>query len=135
MIRIVDILRALSEDKAFILFNTIALGEGHDSNILIKKLGITPHQYNSRILRIVKAGLVKKENRKYIATALGNVVFDAVSMVGKALENYWALKVIESLQSRATSDTAENVSKIIDTLIDDHKIKGILRNPVASGSP
>jgi hypothetical protein len=63
------------------------------------------------------------------------VVFDAVSMVGKALENYWALKVIESLQSRATSDTAEKVSKIIDTLIDDHKIKGILRNPVASGSP
>ena len=27
MIKIVDILRALSDDKAFILFNSIALGE------------------------------------------------------------------------------------------------------------
>jgi hypothetical protein len=54
MIKIVDILRALSDDRAFILFNSIALGEGHDFTNLIKKMGITPPQYYSRILRITK---------------------------------------------------------------------------------
>ena len=42
MIKIVDILRALSDDKAFILFNSIAMGEGHDFTNLIKKWGSPP---------------------------------------------------------------------------------------------
>jgi predicted transcriptional regulator len=129
MIRIVDILGALSDDKALILYNTIAQGDGHDFKTLIKKMGITPHQYYSRILRITKAGLVKRENGKYITTALGNVVYDAVSMVGKALDHYWALKVIESFQSLATIDSKEHVSKLIDTLIDDQWIKKLLIEP------
>ena len=41
MISIVDILSALSDDKAFIIFNAIALGSGHDSRTLIKNMGIT----------------------------------------------------------------------------------------------
>jgi DNA-binding Lrp family transcriptional regulator len=135
MIRIVDILRALSDDKAFILFNSIALGEGHDFANLIKKLGISPHQYYSRILRITKAGLVKREKGKYITTALGNVVYDAVSTVGTALDYYWAIKVIESYQSSpAASHSKENVTKLIDTLIDDHKIKKVLTSPLVSGA-
>lgn len=37
MIKIVDILLALSDDKAFILFNSIALGEGQDfTNLRIR---------------------------------------------------------------------------------------------------
>ena len=95
MIKIVDILRALSDDKAFILFNSIALGEGHDFTNLIKKWGSPPHRYYSRILRITKVRLAKREKGKYIATALGSVVYDAVSTVGTALDNYWAFKVIE----------------------------------------
>ena len=52
MISIVDILSALSDDKAFIIFNTIALGGRHDSRTLIKNTGITPHQYYSKLLKI-----------------------------------------------------------------------------------
>src|SRR5687768_5892373 len=98
MLSIVDILSALSDDKAFIFYNTIALGEGNNLKTLIKNMGITPHQYYSRILRITKAGLVKRENGRYVPTALGSVVFEAVSMVGKALNHYWVLKAIESFQ-------------------------------------
>jgi predicted transcriptional regulator len=126
MISIGDILNALSDDKAFVLYNTIALGQGHDFKTLVENMGITPHQFYSRILRITKAGLVKRENGKYVITALGSVVYDAVSTIGKALDQYWALKAIESFQSLATADSEEYKSKLIDTLIDDHKIKKIL---------
>lgn len=44
-------------------------------------------------------GLVKRENCKYRVTTLGNVVYDAVSMVGKALNYYWALNAIELVLS------------------------------------
>ena len=129
MISIVDILDALSDDKAFVLYNTIALGRGHDFKTLIKNMGITPHQYYSRILRITRAGLVKRENGRYMTTALGNVVYDAISTVGKALDQYWAIKAIESFQSHATIDSKEHISQLIDILIDDHKIKKILIEP------
>ena len=99
MICIVDVLNALSDDKALILYNAIALGGGQNFKTLIKNMGITPHQYYSRILKITKAGLVKRENGKYVTTALGNVVYDAISTVGKAVECYWAIKTIESFQS------------------------------------
>jgi predicted transcriptional regulator len=107
MISIVDVLGALSDDKAFILYNTIALGEGHNFKALVKNMGITPHQYYSRLLRITKAGLVKKENGRYVTTALGSVVYGAVSTVGKALEHYWAIKAIDSFRSMATNESIE----------------------------
>jgi predicted transcriptional regulator len=131
MISIVDILSALSDDKAFILYNTIALGDRHNFKTLIKKMGITPHQYYSRILKMTKAGLVKRENGEYVTTALGNVVYEAVSMMGKALNHYWALKTIESFQSSSSSatDSKEHISKLIDTLVNDPQIKKILTQP------
>ena len=135
MIGIVDILGALSDDKAFILYNSIALGEGNNFKALMEKMGITPHQYYSRLLRISKAGLVKRENGRYVTTALGRVVYDAVSTVGKALEHYWAIKAIESFQSIANSDSTEHLSKLIDILIEDNKIKKLLiEPPIASTS-
>jgi outer membrane receptor for monomeric catechols len=50
-----------------------------------------------------------------VTTALGNVVYEAVSMVGTALSHYWVLKAIESFQSSAALDSKEHISKLIDT--------------------
>jgi hypothetical protein len=62
MISIVDILSALSDDKAFTIYDTIVLVNRHDFRTLIKNIGITPHQYYSRFLKITRAGLVKRES-------------------------------------------------------------------------
>jgi predicted transcriptional regulator len=88
-INIVGILSALSDDKTLTIYNTIALGERHDSMTLIKNMGITSHQYYSRLHKISKAGLTRKENGKYVTTHLGNVVYKAISLVGRALKYYW----------------------------------------------
>jgi len=133
MISIIDILNALSDDKALILFNTIALGKCYDFKILIKNMGITQSQYYSRLRRISNMGLVKRENGKYRVTTLGNVVYEAVSMVGKALNYYWALNAIELvLSSSPAADPMEDksmlTSMLIDNLIDDNQLKKILTN-------
>jgi hypothetical protein len=140
MISTIDILSTLSDDKALILFNTIALGKCYDFKILIKNMGITQSQYYSRLRRISNTGLVKRENGKYIAITLGNVVYEAVLMVGKALNYYWALKAIESfVSSSPAADSMEDKSMfttmLIDSLIDDNQLKKILTNtPTASTS-
>jgi hypothetical protein len=98
-------------------------------------MAIPPHQNYSRNPRITNARLVKRENGRYVTTALGTVVFEAVSMVGKALNHYWVLKAIESFQSSATIDSKEHISKLIDTLIVDLKIKKILTEPPILSTP
>jgi len=140
MISTIDILSALSDDKALILFSTIALGKCYDFKTLIKRMGITQSQYYFRLHRITITGLVKRENGNYRVTTLGNVVYEAVSMVGKALNYYWALKAIELfLSSSPAADPMEDksmlTSMLIDRLINDNQLKKILTNtPTASTS-
>jgi hypothetical protein len=140
MISIINILSALSYDKALILFSTIAVGKCYDFKTLIKSMGITQSQCYSRLRRITNMGLVKRENGKYMATTLGNVVYEAVSMVGKALNHYWALNAIElvlssSLAADSREDKSMLTSKLIDSLIDDNQLKKIFTKiPTASKS-
>jgi hypothetical protein len=96
-------------------------------------MGITQSQYYSRLRRITNMGLVKRENGKYRVTTLGNVVYESVSMVGKALNYYWALNTIELvLSSSPAADSREDksmlTSMLIDSLIDDNQLKKILTN-------
>jgi flagellar motor switch protein FliG len=128
-INIVGILSALSDDKTLTIYNTIALGQRHDSMTLIKNMGITSHQYYSRLHKISKAGLTRKENGKYVTTHLGNVVYEAISLVGRALKYYWVLKAIESFQKPSAIKSKEVMSKLIDSLIDDQAIRKIIMDP------
>ena len=96
-------------------------------------MGITQSQYYSRLHKMSKMGLVKRENGKYMTTTRGNVVYEAVLMVGKALNYYWALKAIELfLSSSPAADPMEDksmlISMLIDSLIDDNQLKKILTN-------
>jgi hypothetical protein len=88
MISIVDILSALSDDKAFTIHNTILLSDRQDFRALIKHMGITPHQYYSRLLKLTKAGLIRRENLKYVTTYLGIVVYKAITLVDTDLKYY-----------------------------------------------
>ncbi|MGH9974588.1 MAG: hypothetical protein ACRD8Z_01955, partial [Nitrososphaeraceae archaeon] len=124
----IDILGVLSDDKALILFNAIALDKCYDFKTLIKNMGITQRQYCTRLIKMNKLGLIKRENGKYSTTALGNVVYEAISMVGKVLNYYWALKIIDSFQNSSSIDSMEHISKLMDILIDDEQIKKILTN-------
>ncbi|MGH9977157.1 MAG: hypothetical protein ACRD8Z_15175, partial [Nitrososphaeraceae archaeon] len=61
-------------------------------------------------------------------TALGNVVYEAVSLLGKALNYYWVLKAVESFQAPSALKK-EVISILMDSLIDDRAIKKIVMHP------
>ena len=65
----VDILNALSDDKALDIFKIIALSNC-DSNILITKTKLTFKQYYSKMDRLIKAGLVRKKTETMVPRRL-----------------------------------------------------------------
>jgi len=119
-----SVLRTIADDKSLELFKTISMGM-IDSESLKEKTKLTRKQYYSRLSRMSKAGLVRKKSGKYLLTAFGKVVFDAHLTVDNALLNYWKLKAIDSLET-ANELPKEERAKLIDALLDNQEIKGIL---------
>jgi hypothetical protein len=121
------ILNAISDDKSLALFDTIALADCY-SDILLTKTKLTRTQYYSRISSLIKDGLVKRKNGKYCLTSLGKVVYNAKTIIDGALNHYWKLKAIDSLELANDNLllTKEEFTKLVDSLIDNQKIKGII---------
>jgi predicted transcriptional regulator with HTH domain len=108
------------------LFNSIVVSKGEGT--IIRELNLIIKQYYSRISGMLDAGLIKRYKGKHSLTLLGKVVYNSQITIGKALTYYWKLKSIESIQV-STADkglAAAELSQIIDTLIDNYKIKDIL---------
>jgi hypothetical protein len=123
---ITDILKKISDDKTLILFNSIVVSNG-DKYIPLKEINLTTKQYYSRISGLINAGLIKRHKGRYFITLLGKVVYDTQMTIGKALTYYWKLKAVESVEmSSNVSLPPEELTQLINALIDNHSIKDIL---------
>ena len=89
-------------------------------------MNLSTKQYYSRVSCLLKAGLIKRQRGKYFPTLLGRVVYDSHMILGEALLQYWKLKAIESIEMSSTDLPAEEITQLINVLIDDHQIKDIL---------
>ena len=90
-------------------------------------MDLSAKQYYSRVSGLLNAGLIKRHKGKYSLTLIGKVVYDTHMTIGKALTYYWKLKAIESVEM--SSDVRlpkEELTQLIDALIDNHIIKDIL---------
>jgi hypothetical protein len=69
---------------------------------------------------------VKRQKGKYLVTALGRVVYNAQTnlepKIENALNNYWKLKALDSLELSSRQDR----NKVISELIDDEEIRRVL---------
>ncbi|MFL6318577.1 MAG: hypothetical protein ACJ71K_11545 [Nitrososphaeraceae archaeon] len=129
MVSLVGSLKAIADEKTLTLFNVIA-AEGGNTDTLRKKATFTRKQYYMRISVLMKAGLIRRSNGIYSLTSLGKVVHTAQSLVGEAVDNYWKLKAIDSIESSENNNNAfstEERKKLMDSLIDkESEIKDIL---------
>lgn len=122
-----EFIRLISDEKSLLIFNTIFVGSGDSSEILIKQLKLTRKQYYSRITRLVKAGLVKRQKGRYFLTSFGMVIYDTQRLLGNAVKNYWKFKAIDSLGvANNAIMPKEERNKIIDRMISNQQIKEIL---------
>jgi hypothetical protein len=133
---IASILKKISDDKALILFNHIAVSDG-DRYIPLREMNLTTKQYYSRISGLLSVGLIRRDKGKYSLTLLGKVVYDSQMIIGKTLAYYWKLKAIESVETSASVTTGlpqEERVQLINALIDNHQIKDILMKTISVSS-
>jgi hypothetical protein len=128
------ILKRISDDKALVLLNSIAVVDG-EKYIQLKRMNLTTKQYYSRISGLTDAGLIKRHKGKYSLTMLGHVVYDSQMIIGKTLAYYWKLKVIESVEMSTHSGLPnEEITQLINALIDNHRIRDILMKSISSST-
>jgi DNA-binding HxlR family transcriptional regulator len=123
-----SILASISDKQSLELFRYIAVTNGNSEN-LRTKINLTRKQYYSRLSRMTKAGIVKRKNGKHSLTAFGKVVYDAQTIIEKAVNSYWKLKAVDSLDMSDDLPKEERI-KLIDNLLDNTDIKEILYNKV-----
>jgi predicted transcriptional regulator len=124
------VLRTIADDKSIELFTTVAL-ETIDSKNLKNRTKLTRKQYYSRLSRMTSAGLVRRKNGKYILTTFGRIVYDSKVTIENALNNYWKLKAIDSLET-SNEVPKEEQQKLIETLLENEKIKSILEKGMSA---
>ncbi|MGB6531965.1 MAG: hypothetical protein WBF33_27985 [Candidatus Nitrosopolaris sp.] len=134
MTTVADVLKTIADDKSLVLFNTIALSND-DSDILISTLQLTRKQYYSRLSALQKTGLVKREMGKYSLTTFGMILYHAQEIIGKAVNQIWKLKAIDSFSVSGNGELPqEQFHRIIDTLIANQEIKDILLKQIKEKS-
>src|SRR5215469_8548495 len=135
MITLVDALKTIADDKSLVLFSTIALSNGN-IDVSISALGLTRKQFYSRLSALLKAGLVKREMGKYSLTTFGIIVYNTQEIIGKAADQYWKLKAIDSIRVSGNGEMPqEQFHIIIDKLITNQEIKNILLKQIKEKPP
>jgi hypothetical protein len=131
---ITSILKKISDDKALVLFNSIAVSTDNERLIPLREMNLSTKQYYSRISGLVDAGLIKRHKGKYFLTLLGKVVYNSHMTIGKTLTYYWKLKAIESIEMSTSRLPNEEKIQLINLLIDNHQIKDILMKSTSNHS-
>ena len=130
---VATILRSIADDKSLELFRTVAL-EIIDSKNLKSRTKLTRKQYYSRLSRMTRVGLVKRKEGKYVLTTFGKIVYDSQTTIENSLRNYWKLKAIDSLEM-SNELPKEEQQKLIETLLDNEQLKGILVKADSAEAP
>src|SRR5687768_3006917 len=123
-----SILKKISE--AYVLFNNLATSNNNGRLIPpLKEMNLSTKQYYSRLSGLLEAGLIKRHKSTYSLTLLGKVVYDSQMIIGEALSHYWKLKAIETIEVSSSNLPVEEITQLINTLIDNPRIKDILMKP------
>jgi hypothetical protein len=124
-----EIIQIISDDKSVLLLQTIFLASGETSEILRTRLKLGRKQYYSKMSRMSKAGLLKRQKGRYFVTAFGKVIYDAHRLLVSAVKNHWKLKAIDSLGNQILLLPKEERVKIIERMIGNRQIRQILLLP------
>lgn len=121
---VAKVFESLSDNVSLGLFTTIA-HESINSVALRNKVKITRKQYYSRLSKMIKAGLIKRNNGKLVITAFGKIVYKVQETVENASSNQWKLRAIDSIE---LSDElpGEERRQLLESLIDNKQLREIL---------
>jgi predicted transcriptional regulator len=81
-----EILEAIDDDKSLRLLNFLAGNHRSNTDNHLAQLNMTRKEYYSRMSKFIKAGLVRRRQRKYLLTSFGGVIYELYSILGEATD-------------------------------------------------
>ncbi len=120
----VGTLRVISDVNSLKIFHAIANGEVKSEKLKLTK-GLSKKQFYWRTRQMIKSGLIQRRKGCFSLTAFGLIVHGAELEIEKALQNYWKLKAIDSIQASGEIAKTE-CSMLIKTILNDEKIENFL---------
>jgi hypothetical protein len=94
---------------------------------------ISKKQYYSRLKRLRNMGVIEKRNSVYRTTTFGSLIYNGqIKPLEDIIANYWNLKAVDILKSRADFPLPEK-EKLIEEMIQNTSLKGIVNGTHLSG--
>jgi predicted transcriptional regulator len=124
---LVSVLKAISDKESLDLLSLVA-SEGGTSVDLRGKINLTRKQYYSRLYRLSQSGIICRVGDRYSLTAFGRIVYNSKIIIDNAIENYWKIKAIDSLEVSHELPKNEQ-DKLVEMLIHDQEVKKLLAVP------
>jgi hypothetical protein len=106
------------------LLNAIAK-DATNSESLMQLLNITRKQYYDRSSRLLKIGLIRRENGEFSLTSFGQIVRHHLLKISVAFKQSSELRMIDVLRSDPGMSNDQH-KFLIDKLIDDPEMKRLI---------
>ena len=117
--------KAIADEKALALFDTIARAEcGECNESLIKIWNSLGKMLYMRLSRSMNLGLISSMSGEYSLTLLGNIVYHAQLTIDHAVNIYLRFKAVDLLE-KSSDIPVEERTKTINFLLDNDLIKNI----------
>ncbi|HEX7178414.1 MAG TPA: helix-turn-helix domain-containing protein [Nitrososphaeraceae archaeon] len=134
--RSIDVLEVISNHNRYKILKLVSMKQDGTTNTntseqLSKVLELTKKQLYFRIKKLVKTGLVKRQNGKISTTILGNSVINAMRPVHDALRIHIQLKAMDTF-ALSGGNSKREINLLIDTMIEDGAIRKMIKK-VPSG--
>lgn len=97
---VAKVFNAISDDKSWSLFSTIAISSETTSNeqqprdgsqVLISLINLTRKQYYHRLNRLLSLGLINRNKGRYRLSSFGRVLYEIQKTLEIAIQNRWKL--------------------------------------------
>ena len=124
---IIKVLDLLCDPKACYVLDRIyeAHDNGAEGYVIANQANLSPARFYRLMSSLREQSLIEKRKQRYFITLFGSTVYSAKRIVQKALDNYYRLKVIDSLKEQREISVTE-LNELIGIFIEDYQLKDIL---------
>jgi len=132
--KVSNIMFLITDPITFNLLKEISKNEEPGTDILITRLNLTRRQYYKRISKLVKTGLVKRQNGKYHLPIFGKLIYQAQTDLETKINNI----IEQSSQLNALEIMRHDLPKeqfciIIEQLVQNEDVKNTLLKRYQAG--
>jgi hypothetical protein len=126
-------INAIPDDLSWKILKTIAIARnGYECKCLlainsISYSNLSSRQLHSRLVKMVRSGLIMRRKGKYLLTSFGKIFYNSALLIEASCNNYWKLWALDCTVIQREFQFTD-FSRLVNALVDNDRIKEIILN-------